>query len=197
MDYIVVKFNFNCKLKFQFEISNCNFNLQLKLNVGEILASLVKRESSFYLAYGLHRCQIQFQLQVEIAIWNFKLQLKFTHVTSRYILNMFFNWMLGKFWQVHLKGKVAFTLNMNLKLNFNCKLKFQFEISNSNFNLQLKLNVGETLASSVKRESGVYLAYGLHCCLIQFQLQIEITIWNLKLQFQFAIEIYTWYIDIY
>ena len=101
MDYIIVKFNFlnipieiyttviytkhyfqiefQFQLKLQFEISNCNFNLQLKLNVGEILENFVKRESGFYLAYGLHCCQIQFQLQIEIAIWNLKLQFQFAN----------------------------------------------------------------------------------------------------------------------
>ena len=93
MDYIVFKFNFICKLKLQFEISNCNFNLefqfthvhdirymnlklqfkisycnfnlQLKLNVGKIH---LKGKVSFNLAYGLHHFQIEFRLEIEIAI---------------------------------------------------------------------------------------------------------------------------------
>ena len=126
---------FNCKLKLQFQISNCNFmnlklnlNCELKLNVGQILQVHFKGKMGFSVAYGLHRFQIQFHLQIEIAISNFKLQLKFICT-----------------WYIHY---------MIFKLNFNYKLKLQFEISNCKFILQMKLNVGQFLAISLKRESG-------------------------------------------
>ena len=38
----------------------------------------IKGKVAFNLAYGLHRFQIQFQLQIEIVISNFKLQFEFS-----------------------------------------------------------------------------------------------------------------------
>jgi len=88
--------------------------------------------------------------------------------------------MLGKFWQVQLKGKLVFSLAnrlhrfqfqfavvhdiryMNLKLNFNCKLKLQFEISNCNFML------GKFWQVHLKGKVVFSLAYGLHRFQIQF-----------------------------
>ena len=44
------------------------------------IAVHLKEKVFFSLWYGLHHFQIQFHLQIEIAIWNFKLEFQFTHV---------------------------------------------------------------------------------------------------------------------
>ena len=63
--------------------------------MGEFWQVHLKGKVVFSLAYGLHRFQIQFHLQIEIEISNFKLQFQFIDVHDiRY---------------------------MNLKLNFNYK----------------------------------------------------------------------------
>ena len=116
MDYcIVFKFNFICKLKlklkfeiwnlkFEIAISICNLQFQItrvhnihymnlkgKLFFNQLwyglhrfqihfhleieIAVHLKEKVFFSLWYGLHHFQIQFHLQIEIAIWNFILHM--------------------------------------------------------------------------------------------------------------------------
>jgi len=133
---------------------NFNFNLQLKLNGVQIQ---LKWKVYFNLAYGLHHFQIEFHLQIEIAIWN----LKFTCT-----------------WYIHY---------MIFKFNFNYKLKLQFEISNCYFNLRFQIAIsickwnwmlGKFGQFHLKGKVYFNLAYGLHHFQIAFHLKIEIAIWN-------------------
>jgi len=229
MDYIVFKFNFiwklklqfqfthvhdiyymnlksklNCKLKLQFEISNWYFNLQLKLNVVQFLANSLERESGVYpiiwitsfpnywnwilgkfwkvhlkgkmffsLVYGLHHFQIQFHLQIEIANWNFKLQFQFA---------------------ISIYTCTWYTIH-----EFEIEFKLQIEIEIWDFNLQFNLNVGQILASSLKRESGFQpsiwiisfsnsISFENWNCNFKFQ----IAIWYFKLRFKFVIQLECW-----
>ena len=105
MDYVVVKLN---------------FNLQLNFNVGEKLAISVKRESGFYLAYGLRCCQIEFQLQIEIAIWIFKLQLKFN---------------FGEKLAISVRRESGFYLAYGLR---SCQIEFELQIEIAIWNVKLQ-----------------------------------------------------------
>jgi len=170
-------------------------------------------------------CNLRFQFAIEIGIWNLKLQIQFTHVHDIHYMNLKMNfncnlrfqiaisickcnWMLGKFGQGHLKGKVVFSLAYGLH-RFQIQFHFQIEISNCNSKLHMYMiyitwiwnwisivNWNQMLDKiwQVHLQTKVVfsLAYGLNRFQIQFQLQIEIAIWYFKLLFHFAIEIECW-----
>ena len=147
MDYIVFKFNFICKLKLKFEIWNCNFNLQFQIT---------RVHNIHYMNLKLNfNCNLRFQIAISICNWN---------------------WLLGIFWQVHLKWKVFFNLWYGLH-RFQIQFHLQIEISKCNFNLQFKV-------THVHDIHYINLKLNFNC--------IAIAIWDFILQFQFAIEIECW-----
>ena len=113
----------------------------------------LKGKVVFSLTYGLHRFQIQFHLQIEISSCNFNLHMYMIYITwisnsisfANWICNLRFqiaisicnwNWLLGKFWQVHLKGKVFFSLWYGLH-HFQIQFHLQIAIAIWNFNLHM------------------------------------------------------------
>ena len=133
MDYIFFKFNFICNFNLQFNFTHVHdihyMNLKLDFN-----------------------CKLKLQFEISNCNWNLHMCMIYITWFLNWISICNWNWMLGKFWKIDLKGKVAFNLAYGLH-HFQIEFHLQIEIAIWGFKLQLKLNVVQILASSLKMES--------------------------------------------